>query len=481
MGRQSKNRAQHPKGKGKKKPERSIAARVKVTTRVMDLAALLPDDALADVLRRLAPRDLAASRCVCKAWRAVVDERRLLRADLLPLSLAGILIQFSAMPITEFFSRPSTDPSISGKHEYLPGKLSWSYVCDHCNGLLLLDDDYVLNPATRWYAALPPCPPPCMKIEGSFEEQYLAYDPFVSPDYEVFSVPHFHQVFHYSSFRDKLDPRIEQSEWPPSAYILHVFSSKTGGWEERSFVREGEAAGTIADMRLDTIGRNSAYWRGSLYIHCQTNFVMRISLSNDTYQVIKHPLGVKAGIYSYLHLGKSEKGVYCALFGGYLGFQVWHLNELSCQTEWVLKHEVDLFKWVCKHNLDSQVQGPWILQDLNDYWYDGNKMETHVNETFEWSSEASDDEKIGWSSDNDDNDVHNTYRAQIMILGFHPFKEIIFFCTPCEPFNKTRALAYHWNISKFEDLGSLYPRSMKWVLLNERGMEFSFMFTPCWM
>ncbi|RLM84685.1 uncharacterized protein C2845_PM04G01270 [Panicum miliaceum] len=44
----------------------------------------------ADVLALLPPRSLAACRCVCKAWRAVVDAGRLLRADLLPLSVGGI-------------------------------------------------------------------------------------------------------------------------------------------------------------------------------------------------------------------------------------------------------------------------------------------------------------------------------------------------------------------------------------------------------
>uniref|UniRef100_A0A0E0GRS0 F-box domain-containing protein n=1 Tax=Oryza nivara TaxID=4536 RepID=A0A0E0GRS0_ORYNI len=43
----------------------------------------------------LARSPIAASRCVCKAWRAIVDTRRLLRADLLPLSLAGIYLNFS--------------------------------------------------------------------------------------------------------------------------------------------------------------------------------------------------------------------------------------------------------------------------------------------------------------------------------------------------------------------------------------------------
>ena len=50
-------------------------------------AQMLPDDMLADVLGRLPPRSLAVSRCVCTAWRAVIDARRLLRPDLLPLSL----------------------------------------------------------------------------------------------------------------------------------------------------------------------------------------------------------------------------------------------------------------------------------------------------------------------------------------------------------------------------------------------------------
>lgn len=42
-------------------------------------------DVLVDILRHLPPRSLAASRCVCTSWRAIVDHHRLLRADLLPL------------------------------------------------------------------------------------------------------------------------------------------------------------------------------------------------------------------------------------------------------------------------------------------------------------------------------------------------------------------------------------------------------------
>ncbi|KAE8770326.1 hypothetical protein D1007_57941 [Hordeum vulgare] len=48
-------------------------------------------DVLIDILRHLPPRSLAACRCVCKGWRATVDHHRLLRADLLPLSLDAVI------------------------------------------------------------------------------------------------------------------------------------------------------------------------------------------------------------------------------------------------------------------------------------------------------------------------------------------------------------------------------------------------------
>ena len=140
-----------------------------------DLPALLPDGVLADVLGRLAQRDLTVSRSVCRAWRAVVDDHGMLRAELLPLSLAGLLINYngSYYTITEFFARPSRKtkkkgPRVSGgKRDFLAdGEIgSWSLVLDHCNGLLLIegyecDSDgrrvlHALNPATRCRARVP--------------------------------------------------------------------------------------------------------------------------------------------------------------------------------------------------------------------------------------------------------------------------------------------------------------------------------------
>uniref|UniRef100_A0A0E0GRS2 F-box domain-containing protein n=1 Tax=Oryza nivara TaxID=4536 RepID=A0A0E0GRS2_ORYNI len=109
-----------------------------------DVTQLLPDDLLAGVLAR-------------RAWRAVIDTRRLLRADLLPLSFAGIYINFHEMHRSVFLSRPSsTRPAISGMFtNYTPND---NLVENHCNGLLLLKSG-VANPATRQWVPSPPAPP----------------------------------------------------------------------------------------------------------------------------------------------------------------------------------------------------------------------------------------------------------------------------------------------------------------------------------
>ncbi|CAN6287279.1 unnamed protein product [Urochloa humidicola] len=172
-----------------------------------DLPAQLPEDVLAGVLRRLAPRGVATSRCVGKAWRAVVDAHALLRAELLPRSLAGILVNFHGLFVTEFFSRPGSaaDSYVFVKHDgdltsnsgYYPRP---AIVTGHCNGLLLIDGDghMVVNPATGWCARLPPSPAPRMD-EDSFDVRHLVYDPAISPHYEVFLLPR----FRYSVYRTR--------------------------------------------------------------------------------------------------------------------------------------------------------------------------------------------------------------------------------------------------------------------------------------
>ncbi|KAL6596131.1 hypothetical protein ACP70R_047495 [Stipagrostis hirtigluma subsp. patula] len=103
----------------------------------------LPDDVLAGVLRRLPPSALAAARCVCKDWRAAVDARRLLRADLLlPRSVRGVSASLHLLP------GPGPDADADASRRF-------ATVVDHCSGLLLYRDPrglHVANPATRTVA-----------------------------------------------------------------------------------------------------------------------------------------------------------------------------------------------------------------------------------------------------------------------------------------------------------------------------------------
>lgn len=129
----------------------------------------------------------------------------------------------------------------------------------------------MVNPATRRWHTLPPCPR--KRVSGNVSyRKYLAFDPAESPHYQVFMIPCLKRYY------SELDPFVdEKSEWPPSLCKMHVFSSRSGCWQETSFVREGDAAGTVGEMQVDRDDRftTAAYFRGALYVHCKSDFVMR--------------------------------------------------------------------------------------------------------------------------------------------------------------------------------------------------------------
>ncbi|CAM0954584.1 unnamed protein product [Alopecurus aequalis] len=418
---------------------------------------LLPDDVLADVLDGLTPCSLAACRSVCKAWRAVIDAHCLLRKDLLPLTMAGIYVVYDFVHggTPTFFSRPSIgvgDKTIQGNLGYLNAiRDGWSHIRDHCNGLILLDEG-VVNPATRQWARLPPYPARVWIEGGFYQDEFLAFDPMVSPHFDVLLV---HCVLDRYPDPTKLD----SSGWPPSPFVTSAFSSKTWRWEERSFVREGMAVRSVAEVEpfLPNVYHNDAvYWRGRLYVY-QIYFIIRLSLEENKYRVIRLPPMNEACGGIEPHLGKSKKGVYYGFVHGWCKLQMWFLNESNIDTEWNLEREVDLtpslanFPW--RHG-----DGSWSVQGVNH--------------------ETPEKEGPEWDSDNEDGTVATTatevsvpkeFRGDIYILGFHPYKEIVFLHTW-----STRVMAYHLNSSMLEDLGCL-------PLDGDDEIWSSWAYTPCWM
>ncbi|XBI16858.1 hypothetical protein VPH35_059040 [Triticum aestivum] len=264
----------------------------------MDMTRQLPEDMLLDVLRRLPPRCLAASRCVRKEWRAAVDGHRLLCTDLLPLSLDGVFLELRdpdlplermEHPMPALFSRRTTARRIAASLDYpdTPSVFDCG-VQDCCNGLLLLLCGHVVNPARLQWVELPAAPPRCCDL--CMSGHYLVFDPTVSQHYEVLS----------HACEDK---PVSGMEWTPSPYVVDVFSSQTGE----------KGRGTVTDCRSKErrILRYAAYWHGALYVSCEDDFVLRMNLSNNKYQVIQCPQGKKLASYAP-RLGKSKKGVYCA-------------------------------------------------------------------------------------------------------------------------------------------------------------------------
>lgn len=192
---------------------------------------------------------------------------------------------------------------------------------------------------------------------------------------------------------------------------------------------------------------------------------------HNKYRVVKPPVTLTEKGYVEPYLGKSEKGVCLAscYFSDIL--HVWMLEESCGRMEWSLKYSCDL-KYVLRLNY-QQASGPWVLNDANynfyRYCFPNHVKEEPIEEKYEWDSDN--DNVLG----NEDRAESNNL-GMVSVLGFHPFKEVIYLNLSVE-----RGLAYHWNSSKVQDLGKMYPT--EYGFFEEWGpdIEVAFPYTPCWM
>ncbi|KAF2908994.1 hypothetical protein DAI22_12g222800 [Oryza sativa Japonica Group] len=426
-----------------------------------------------DILRRLPLRSLAAARAVCHAWRAIVDEHSLTTqaAALLPNHLRGLFVCLNESCLHGFFARPSPPATIPG--------IDLDYDLDddatievHCNGLLLLDR-HIVNPATRQWMRLPPVPPYASLPNIMYGDRGLVFDPAASPHYDVLWMPYL--ILH------RLPAASLSDQWPPSPFILHVFSSTTGRWEEKSFLREGDATmGTMADVSLARVPyhckTHSVYLRGALYMHCQNDCVIKITLNDHKYRVIRLP-GDSASNRKTRDpfLGKSKDRVCYVLVTGLSRLQIWLLNETSSSSsssssyddnEWVLKHGVDLGpiiqSYPCNHGRQQ-----WIWHNA-DTKQDKTRELPAVNdmEEFEWAIDKDSDDIISGANES----IHHNGEYISAVLGFHPFKDIVFLHD-----TNLRVVAYDYNKAKVQDLGMMF------LYHNTDRVVSSFPYTPCWI
>ncbi|XP_044444586.1 uncharacterized protein [Triticum aestivum] len=467
----------------------------------MDQTESLPDDALAGILDRLQPRDLAACRCVRKAWRAVIDGRRLLLPHLLPRAVHGVFFNYGDRT-QHFFARPSSmrQPAVDGVLGFLPRYGGASQIVDHCNGLLLYRDLRtlcVINPATSRWEDLPWLDDGC--------DAYLVFDPAESPHYQVFSVPR---------EPDKVPPNNESNERskepmesPPEqsdeegeeqsdeegedepeeegdspinvfSWTLNVFSSSTRQWQKRLFVREAQALESMPNMPLDQLYptspwgpkrcRQSVYWQGSLYLHFHGVFVLRLSLSDGKYRVIELPTNIEESVEVRTYIGKSERGVYFSAIHDGDRLQVWNLMESSERIDWMSKKPIDIDLSVSAivqsgwSDHFEVIGKTWIFDDVNDV--DGNIRKIRI-------------ENLDWDSDDDNvvniEDCSKYFGSHVFFLGFHPYKEVVFL--GLISYRRVVAMACHLNSTKFQYLGRLHPRDYS----CDDYIQGPFIYTPC--
>ncbi|KQK22119.1 hypothetical protein BRADI_1g65346v3 [Brachypodium distachyon] len=457
----------------------------------MDPTEALPDDALANILCRLPPCDLAASRCVRKAWHALVDARRLFLPHLLCRTLCTDSSSTTSTTGTHASSLAPRrhGPSSTAISTFLPDySSSLRPIVDHCNGLLLCHDwreFYVVNPAMRRWEELP--------REDRNGDAYLVFDPAVSLHYEVFFIPHLpdkpkkldilqaqdteenhcHDATEYRlPLKDKQEDPHDFMEWPPSLWTLHVFSSSTRQWQKRSFVRQGKAIGTVTNVRLDPLEPvRGPRWHYSVY--CVARIIVRalswLSLSDCKYQAIKMPTNIEAS-KSAQYIGKSENGVYLATVHEEYRLRVLTLVESSGQIDWVLKHNIDFEPWATVYLQEPKgFNKTWTLDDGDNhnsshYYEDDNDDDGGGEEDREWNSD--DDNVLNIK------DGHEPFYSGIIFLGFHLYKEAVFF-----ELSTFIGVAYHLKSSKVQYLGNLRPKNYYRSFTN--GIYETFPYTPC--
>ncbi|XBH67658.1 hypothetical protein VPH35_095999 [Triticum aestivum] len=328
----------------------------------------------------------------------------------------------------------------------------------------------------------------------------LVYDPTESPHYEVFMIPNLCYKYpnYDSNDEDVVDLSTKEPEWPRSPCKMYVYSSRSSCWE-KYFLREGDVTRIFCDIQLHPQQfRKAVYFRRALYIHCGAAFVYvdgpfskhfstmicfcRMSLSSNTYHVIRPPMDIKLEEFQNLDVVRSEKGVYfvalekCCL-------RVWILNESRDQTEWILKHDKDLEPVLPRHLFDQRVQDNKNESTEEIFKWNSNNDDGVENEVMvehcdlEDNKNALVEKKLELNS-NCGNALNNGDMAEdcygnkesfdqkydIEILGFHPHKEIVF-------------------LSESMRAGEIYiyPKDYELDLLNFDVLVNSFPYTPCWI
>ncbi|XP_058100114.1 F-box protein At5g07610-like [Magnolia sinica] len=292
------------------------------------IIAYLTDDLLINIFSRLPVKSLIRFKCVSKAWKSLISDPSL--HGILPTTISGLFCSFfrSDRWSSEFIFTFITDRSFPntnnvsfndmGDLSFFPhNRLHKFCIVDCCNGLLLgqafqgITEStlayYVINPATKKWAALPESP-----VNNTHTNCMLAFDPLVSPHYTLIRRGFFRGV--------------------------DIFSSKKGMWVHYKVPKE-----LVAHHRSPA--PPAVLLNRALHMLSEHNYIVGFDLDGECFRLIPLPsplprdpkkcLGVSRG---YLHFANYDHSQ----------LQIWMLEDYD-EHKWVLKYQTNIDSLIEKH------------------------------------------------------------------------------------------------------------------------------------
>ncbi|XP_010492457.1 PREDICTED: F-box/LRR-repeat/kelch-repeat protein At1g09650-like [Camelina sativa] len=245
----------------------------------MESVLQLPHEVVERILEKLAVKSLLRFKSVSKQWRSTIESQFFQGRDLTHRQRSGdpdVLMVFERAyqlgtdTLRTLVLGSSSSVKIPAPWEETDNKLSNCVSHNSCDGLLCLFNPYkafVVNPATRWYRALPPCNfqqpihQSLFKLGHSFSRLGFGKDIFTNT---------YKPVWLYNSFGLGLE----------NATTCEVFEYTTNAWR---YVTPSAPYRVLAPVKPVFVD-GSLYW----LTDCKETKVVSFNLHTEAFQVISN-------------------------------------------------------------------------------------------------------------------------------------------------------------------------------------------------
>ncbi|XP_068651621.1 F-box protein At5g07610-like, partial [Aristolochia californica] len=305
--------------------------------RPRSINSYLGDDLFTEIFSRLPIKPLFRLKSVCKLWNRLISSDQLHGRLLLP---HGLFYPFQACDSEpeeyRYICLSDSNSSDGGIQDislsFLPRYPNLEII-DSCNGLILLlwsemeegtcqIEYYVCNPLTKRWIALPK-----PRRWVGFDITRLAFDPSLSPDFQVIHI-------------------LIPSDWDVTSLMTETFSSASGQWVE--------SIHRCVPVSHGSLPKDGEFMSGILYILCLPSYILGFNFGEGGSHLIRLP--ERRRHYSFL---KCFRGCLYYVSHDNSVIDIWTLEDTS-SSDWTLKHTVAM------KALEKQI----CLPICDRFWHD---------------------------------------------------------------------------------------------------------------